>query len=157
MRMRRVLLLVAGLSLVAVQSVIAASPAETLATIRVPAGFVVELVAEGPLVGHPLMAGFDDRGRLYVADNAGLNLPAEELERATAQLAAASGRHATATGSSTAATTFADKMTFPQGAVWFRGAVYVASPPNIWRLDRHRRRRRGRRARGAGGPVRLHR
>ena len=31
-------------------------------------------------------------------------------------------------------TLFADKMTFPQGAVWFRGALYVASPPSIWRL-----------------------
>ena len=32
-------------------------------------------------------------------------------------------------------TLFADKMTFPQGAAWYRGALYVASPPSIWRLE----------------------
>ena len=33
-----------------------------------------------------------------------------------------------------APTVFADKMTFPMGGVWHAGALYVASPPNIWRL-----------------------
>ena len=46
------------------------------AHIAVPEGFSVELVAGPQLVGHPVMAGFDDQGRLYVADNAGVNLPA---------------------------------------------------------------------------------
>ena len=50
-----------------------------IGTIRLPAGFSIELVAGAPLVQHPIMAGFDDRGRLFVADNAGLNLPADEL------------------------------------------------------------------------------
>jgi hypothetical protein len=30
---------------------------------------------------------------------------------------------------------FADKMTFPMGGAWHDGALYVASPPNIWRLE----------------------
>ena len=34
----------------------------------VPDGFVVEKVAGPPLVRYPLFACFDDRGRLYVAD-----------------------------------------------------------------------------------------
>ena len=50
-----------------------------LKSLRVPDGFTVEQVASAPLVGHPVMAGFDDRGRLFVADNAGLNLPADKL------------------------------------------------------------------------------
>ncbi|MBL9084966.1 MAG: HEAT repeat domain-containing protein, partial [Planctomycetales bacterium] len=29
---------------------------------------------------------------------------------------------------------FADKMTFPMGALWHDGYVYTASPPHIWRL-----------------------
>ncbi len=111
----------------------AATPQETLKTLRVPDGFTVELVAEPPLLAHPLMAGFDPQGRLYVADNAGLNLPAEELEK---QLPNRVQRLADTDGDGRfdRATTFADKMTFPQGAVWFRGAVYVASPPYIWKL-----------------------
>ena len=52
----------------------AADPAEVLKTLRVPEGFTVELVATTPLVEHPVMAGFDDRGRLFVADNAGLKV-----------------------------------------------------------------------------------
>ena len=54
-------------------------PDSILKSLRVPEGFTVEKVAAAPLVGHPVMAGFDDRGRLFVADNAGLNLPADKL------------------------------------------------------------------------------
>jgi glucose/arabinose dehydrogenase len=31
-------------------------------------------------------------------------------------------------------TVFADKMTFPQGACWLNGSLYVGSPPGIWKL-----------------------
>ncbi len=31
-------------------------------------------------------------------------------------------------------TVFADQMTFPQGACWLEGSLYVASPPGIWKL-----------------------
>src|SRR5438046_480434 len=47
--------------------------------ILVPDGFVVELVAKPPLVERPMLASFDDRGRIYVADSAGVNLRGEEL------------------------------------------------------------------------------
>ncbi len=109
-------------------------PATTLSTLRVPDGFSVELVAAAPLVEHPVMAGFDDRGRLFVADNAGLNLPADELLKQLPNmirmLEDTDGDRRFDRG-----TLFADKMTFPQGAAWFRGALYVASPPSIWRLE----------------------
>ena len=48
---------------------------------RVPAGFQVELVAGPPLVERPVMACFDDRGRLYLVDSAGVNLRFTELEK----------------------------------------------------------------------------
>ena len=32
-------------------------------------------------------------------------------------------------------TMFADKMTFPQGGLWHQGALYVCSPPGLWRLE----------------------
>ncbi|MCP5556232.1 MAG: hypothetical protein H7A55_00640 [Verrucomicrobiaceae bacterium] len=31
-------------------------------------------------------------------------------------------------------TVFADKMTFPQGACWLNGSLYVGSPPSLWKL-----------------------
>jgi putative membrane-bound dehydrogenase-like protein len=105
-----------------------------LDSIRVPEGFTIERVAAAPLVEHPVMAGFDDRGRLFVADNAGLNLNAEDLlaERPNMirMLEDTDGD-----GRFDRSTVFADQMTFPQGAAWYRGALYVASPPEIWRLE----------------------
>src|SRR5262245_13854606 len=44
-----------------------------------PPGFVAERVAGPPLVGHPMMGCFDERGRLFVAEAAGQNLPFPEL------------------------------------------------------------------------------
>jgi putative membrane-bound dehydrogenase-like protein len=102
--------------------------------ITVPAGFVVELVAGPPLVQHPTMAGFDDEGRLYVCDGPGLNLPAKELLRDLPNLIRRL-EDTDGDGRFDKSTVFADKMTFPMGALWHRGAVYTASPPNIWRLE----------------------
>jgi len=42
--------------------------------IHVPDGFTLELAAAPPLVSHPMMANFDDRGRLFIAESAGKNL-----------------------------------------------------------------------------------
>jgi putative membrane-bound dehydrogenase-like protein len=108
--------------------------AQPAASLKVPDGFSIELVASAPLVGHPVMAGFDDRGRLFVADNAGLNLPAEQLLEQLPNMVRML-EDVDGDGRFDRSTVFADKMTFPQGAAWFRGALYVASPPCIWRLE----------------------
>ncbi len=60
-----------------------ATPAKnafTAAQINVPDGFSVELAAGPLLVTHRTLACLDDRGRLFVCNNAGLNLSTEELE-----------------------------------------------------------------------------
>jgi putative membrane-bound dehydrogenase-like protein len=107
-------------------------PAET-ADIKVPDGFVIERVAAAPLVTYPMMAGFDDRGRLFVAENAGVNLKFEELVKdppsRVVMLEDTDGDHVF-----DKRTVFADKLTFPSGALWHDGALYVASPPGIWRF-----------------------
>ncbi|MDG2221318.1 MAG: sulfatase-like hydrolase/transferase [Rubripirellula sp.] len=103
------------------------------APIEVPEGFEVELVAGPPLVTHPTMACFDDRGRLYVCNNAGVNMSSEELE---ANLPNQIRRLEDQDGDGRfdSMTVFADNMTFPMGGVWKQGSLYVASPPNIWKL-----------------------
>ncbi len=100
----------------------------------VPDGFTVELVAGPPLVAHPTFATFDDRGRLFVCENAGVNLSAKELEEKlpnSIRLLEDMDQD----GRFEKSTVFADKMTFPMGGAWHDGALYVASPPNIWRLE----------------------
>ena len=103
------------------------------APIQVPEGFSVELAAGPPLVTHPTMAAFDDRGRLYVCNNAGVNMSNQDLEKqlpnSIRQLIDEDGD-----GRFDSYRVFADKMTFPMGGVWHDGSLYVASPPNIWRL-----------------------
>ena len=42
-------------------------------TFTLPEGFEIELVAGPPLVNRPIVADFDEQGRLYVADSSGSN------------------------------------------------------------------------------------
>lgn len=96
-------------------------------------GIVVERVAGPDLVAHPLMGAFDDQGRLYVAASCGENLPREELEKRlpnfVVRLVDEDGD-----GIFDKSTTFAGKMTFPQGCLWYDGSLYVASSGAIWKL-----------------------
>jgi putative heme-binding domain-containing protein len=101
---------------------------------RVPDGFVIEQVAGPPLVRYPLFASFDDRGRLYVAEGTGTNLPGEELAKKKL------GRillleDTDGDGKFDTSTVFADQLVFPQGVLWHDGAVYTASHPSFWRLE----------------------
>src|SRR5678816_2291819 len=47
-------------------------------TFTIPDGFEMELVAGPPFVNRPIMADFDEQGRLYVADSAGVG---DKLEK----------------------------------------------------------------------------
>ncbi len=112
-----------------------ASPTKTgLAAISVPAGFTVELVAAAPLVERPMLATFDDQGRLYVCDSAGVNLRGAELSKnpphCIRMLEDTDGD-----GRFDKSTVYADKLVFPQGIVWHDGAVYCSSPPSFWKLE----------------------
>lgn len=104
------------------------------ANIQLPAGYVAELVAGPPLVRHPMMGGFDDRGRLFVSESAGLNLNNKELDAQTPNYISML-EDTDGDGFFDKSTVFADKMTFPQGALWYRGALYVCSPPGLWKLE----------------------
>src|SRR5882724_4994316 len=86
--------------------------------IRVPDGYVVEKIAGSPLVERPIMAGFDDHGRLYVGDSAGVNLKFEDLVK-TPPHRIVRLEDSDGDGTFDKSTVFADKMTFPMGALWY--------------------------------------
>ena len=99
----------------------------------VPPGFVVDRVAGPPLVDRPIVADFDDQGRLYVADSSGSN------DRVEKQLADRPHRivrleDTNADGRFDKSVVFADKMMLPEGTMWLDGSLYVAAPPSIWKL-----------------------
>src|SRR5262245_9576008 len=102
-------------------------------TFTLPVGFTIERVAGPPQVDRPIVASFDDRGRLYVADSSGSN------EKLTDQLKNPTHRiirleDTKGTGVFDKATVFADKLNFPEGILWHRGHVYVSAVPQIWKL-----------------------
>jgi len=99
----------------------------------VPPGFSVERVAGPPLVDRPIVADFDDEGRLYVADSSGSN------DRVEKQLADRPHRivrleDRNGDGRFDTSVVFADRMMLPEGTMWLDGSLYVAAPPSIWKL-----------------------
>ena len=102
-------------------------------TFTVPDGFTVEQVAASPLVDRPIVADFDEQGRLYVADSSGSNAPvAEQVKNPTHRIVRL--EDVDGDGRFDRRTVFADRMMFPEGAMWHEGALYVSAPPSIWKL-----------------------
>jgi putative membrane-bound dehydrogenase-like protein len=102
-------------------------------TLRVADGYEVELAVDPSLVERPIEVARDERGRLYVTDSGGMT------ERAEKQLAEKPHRirrleDLDGDGRYDRSTLFADKMMFPEGCMWYEGSLYVAAPPEIWKL-----------------------
>lgn len=108
-----------------------AAPAELAFTL--PEGFTLKKVAEAPLVTHPIMGCLDDRGRLFLGDAVGVNWNKAQLE-ANPPNRVLMLEDRDGDGVFDRSTVFADKMTFPQGACWHAGSLYVCSPPSVWKL-----------------------
>src|SRR5437870_6248056 len=81
-----------------------------------PAGFEIELVAGPPLVNRPIVADFDEGGRLYVADSSGSNekvgVQLEKRPHRIVRLEDTDGD-----GRFDKSTVFADRMMFPEGVL----------------------------------------
>ncbi|MEM7145407.1 MAG: sulfatase-like hydrolase/transferase [Verrucomicrobiota bacterium] len=109
-------------------------PSVDVPPMTLPDGLVVEVAAAPPLTRHPMMGAFDDRGRLFVAEAAGVNLKFDELQKELPNfirmLVDDNGD-----GLFDRSTIFADKLTFPSGALWHERALWVTSPPSIWRFE----------------------
>jgi putative membrane-bound dehydrogenase-like protein len=102
-------------------------------TFTIPAGFEIELVAGQPQVERPIVAAFDDKGRLYVCDSSGSNAkPTEQVKTKPHRIVRLESTKGD--GKFDKATVFVKNIMFPEGAMWLNGSLYVAAPPHIWKF-----------------------
>ncbi len=102
--------------------------------LTVPEGFTVEQAAGPPLVMRPMMADFDEAGRLYVADSSGSN---DKVEKQLAEKPHRIVRLEDTDGDGRfdRSLVFADQLMLPEGVLWHDGAIYTGAPPSIWKLE----------------------
>src|SRR5713226_7974458 len=105
-----------------------------LDALRVPKGFKVEMAAGPDLVSYPMMGTLDDRGRLFLCESSGNTLTNPQMTSNPDYLIRML-EDTDGDGIYDRSTVFADKLTLPAGAVWYRGSLYVASPPDLIRFD----------------------
>ena len=95
-----------------------------------PEGFEIELVAGPPQVERPIVAAFDDKGRLYVCDSSGSNekvtVQAEKKPHRIVRLESTKGD-----GKYDKSSVYVKNVMLPEGAMWLNGSLYVAAPPHI--------------------------
>ena len=101
--------------------------------LTVPDGFEVQLVAGPPLVDRPIVADFDEQGRLYVADSSGSN-DKVDVQQAERPHRVVRLEDTDRDGRFDKSTVFADRLMLPEGTMWLDGSLYVAAPPSIWKL-----------------------
>ncbi|MDQ6632245.1 MAG: hypothetical protein M3Y82_10900, partial [Verrucomicrobiota bacterium] len=102
-------------------------------TLTVPDGFEIELVSNTNIVHRPVSMDFDEQGRLYVTDSSGSSEKGpKQLEEKTHRIMRL--EDSDGDGKFDKSIVFADKMSFPEGAMWLDGSLYVAAPPSIWKL-----------------------
>lgn len=102
-------------------------------TFTLPTGFTIELAVRPGLIQRPITITLDEQGRLYVADSSGSNDPPQkQLKERTHRIVRL--EDSDDDGVYDRATTFADRMMFPEGTLWYDGSLYVAAPPSIWKL-----------------------
>src|SRR5581483_2158914 len=112
----------------------APAPHTGLAALRVPNGFKVEKVAGSDLVSYPMMGTFDDRGRLFLCESSG-NTQTNDQMKTKPDYRIRMLEDTDGDGVFDRSKVFADKLTLPAGAVWYRDSLYVASPPDLIRFD----------------------
>jgi putative membrane-bound dehydrogenase-like protein len=111
-----------------------AEPDRRLAALKVPPGFTIEKVAGPDLVSYPMLGTIDEHGRLFLCESSGNTKKTPEMA-ANPDYRIRLLEDRDGDGFYDRSQVFADKLTLPAGAVWYRDSLYVASPPDLLRFQ----------------------
>ena len=112
------------------------APADALKVFETEPGFTVELVAAEPLTIDPVALAFDERGRLFVAEDRDYptGSPDGRPLGVIARLEDTNGD-----GRMDKRAEFATGIKFPNGVMCWRGGVIVTASPDVfWLRDTNR-------------------
>jgi putative membrane-bound dehydrogenase-like protein len=91
-------------------------------------------VAGADLTSYPMLGTVDDRGRLFLCESSGHTQTNQQMS-ARPDYRVRLLEDTDGDGFYDRSKVFADRLTLPAGAVWLRGSLYVASPPDLLRFD----------------------
>jgi putative membrane-bound dehydrogenase-like protein len=102
-------------------------------TFTLPEGFTIEVAAGADMAPRPIVAAFDEKGRMYVCDSSGSNAPvAEQVKTKPHRILRLESTKGD--GKFDKQTVFVKNIMFPEGCMWMNGSLYVAAPPHIWKF-----------------------
>ena len=107
------------------------APADALASLVVEPGYRVDLIAAEPLVQSPVAIAFDERGRMYVAENRGYPDPLEGEPASPPEGVVALLTDTDGDGRYDKRTDFATGLTYPNGVMPWDGGVFVTVAPDL--------------------------
>ena len=105
----------------------ALSPAEAVAKMKLPPGFVVDVVAAEPDVVNPVSMTFDDRGRIWITES--LEYPRREPGKGRDRVKVLEDTNGD--GMIDKTSIFADGLNIPSGIAIGHGGVWVANAPDL--------------------------
>jgi putative membrane-bound dehydrogenase-like protein len=104
-------------------------PAEAVAKMAIPEGFEVSIFASEPDIAEPIAFCFDDRGRMWVAENFNYRTRGKHTNDPVSRIQILEDTDGD--GVFDKKKTFTDKLTFTSGLACGFGGVFVGSPPNL--------------------------
>ncbi len=104
-------------------------PDEAVAKMAIPPGFAVSVFASEPDIAEPIAFCFDERGRMWVAENFNYRTRGEHTDEQVSRIQILEDTNGD--GVFDKKKTFTDKLTFTSGLACGFGGVFVGSPPNL--------------------------
>ena len=104
-------------------------PNEAVAKMAIPDGFEVSVFASEPDIAEPIAMCFDDKGRLWVAENFNYRTRRNHTDDQVSRIQILEDTDGD--GKFDKKKTFTDTLTFTSGLACGFGGVFVGSPPNL--------------------------